>query len=75
MKTKEQIMDALRDVLVQYDDPNLGVLERNNLDAGAIVLLWVLEQNSLFHEADNMEAIPHEMVRYKITEALIEEME
>jgi len=74
MKTREQIVDALREILKNYDDPTLQPMEQFNLDAGVVAMMWVIEEDQMFVErAKNGEDLGHTVVRYRLTEFLIDE--
>jgi hypothetical protein len=46
MRSRVEIIIALQEIDFNFLDPGLTVLENNNLNAGAVMLLWVLGEST-----------------------------
>ncbi len=74
MKSREEVIAGLRSINAEYDDPTLTKLEVNNMDAGAMMLLWVLDATHIMEFALMTGShVDHAMIRAEVMRVLLEE--
>ncbi len=73
MKTREEVLDTLRQINVEWDDPGLTTPESCNLDAGAVMLLWLLGWEQRLWDVNGEGALMHSSIRHVVTEVLLME--
>jgi hypothetical protein len=73
MRTREDIYATLREINREWDAPDVTQPEMANLDAGAVMLLWVLGfEDRLYHYAGSGPLL-HSVIRKVTIEILLED--